>query len=139
VTQDEQHLHLLSIFHFVVAGITFLFAMFPILHLAIGVAILSGAIPTSDGDGIPRFFGWFFVVFATTWIVCGLTLATLIALGGRALQRRRHYTFCLVVAGLSCLMMPIGTVLGVFTILVLMRESVKPLFEQPVRSAKEGV
>ena len=33
-------------------------------------------------------------------------------------------------AATMCLFMPFGTVLGVFTIIVLMRPSVKPLFDQ---------
>jgi hypothetical protein len=33
-----------------------------------------------------------------------------------------------VVAGIECIVMPFGTVLGVFTLVVLSRESVKTLF-----------
>ncbi len=40
-----------------------------------------------------------------------------------------HYTYCLVVAALECLFMPFGTILGVFTIVVLMRHPLKALFE----------
>jgi hypothetical protein len=32
-------------------------------------------------------------------------------------------------AGVMCIFMPFGTVLGVFTLIVLLRPSVKPLFE----------
>jgi len=135
VTQDQEHLRLLSIFHYVVAGMAALFALFPIIHLAVGVAMVSGALQPTEGDEIPTFIGWFFVLFAGIWIVLGLAFAVLIALGGRALQRRQHYTFCLVVAGLACLMMPFGTVLGVFTIIVLLRDSVKELFGRQVQSA----
>jgi hypothetical protein len=126
--QDEEHLRLLWIFHFVVAGIAALFALFPILHLIMGIAVISGAFPTTGGEEVPAFFGWFFVIFASTWIVFGLAFALTIALGGRALRRRQHYTFCLVVAALACVLMPFGTVLGVFTIIVLMRDSVKEMF-----------
>lgn len=49
-------------------------------------------------------------------------------LAGRALAQRRRYTFCLVIAGVACMFMPFGTVLGVFTIIVLLRDSVKELF-----------
>jgi hypothetical protein len=35
-------------------------------------------------------------------------------------------------AGVECLFMPVGTVLGVFTIIVLVRDSVKELFGRPV-------
>jgi len=36
--------------------------------------------------------------------------------------------FCLVMAGAECLFMPFGTVLGVFTIILLLQEPVKQLF-----------
>jgi hypothetical protein len=51
-------------------------------------------------------------------------------LAGRNLAQQRRYTFCLVIAGLLCIFIPFGTVLGVFTIVVLVRPSVKALFEQ---------
>lgn len=35
--------------------------------------------------------------------------------------------FCLIMAGIACLFMPFGTVLGVFTIVVLTRESVREM------------
>ena len=35
----------------------------------------------------------------------------------------------MVVAGVACTFAPLGTALGVFTIIVLMRDSVKELFE----------
>ena len=57
-----------------------------------------------------------------------LTLAALIFATGRCIARRRRYMFCLVMAGVECTFMPMGTVLGIFTIIVLIRESVKQLF-----------
>lgn len=85
---------------------------------------------------MPGFLGWFFVIFAATWIVCGLTFAICLFLAGRYLDQRRRYLFCLVMAGLACMFMPFGTVLGVFTILVLVRPSVKELFgEAPPSTA----
>jgi hypothetical protein len=48
---------------------------------------------------------------------------------GYFLSLRKYYTFCLVMAGIECLFMPVGTVLGVFTIIVLMRPTVKAMFE----------
>ena len=40
--QDEQYLNLLSIFHYVVGGLTALFACFPVFHLTIGLSMLTG-------------------------------------------------------------------------------------------------
>jgi hypothetical protein len=54
--------------------------------------------------------------------------AVLVLVAGSFIARRTHYTFCFVAACVECLFMPFGTVLGVFTILVLNRQSVKGLF-----------
>jgi len=125
--EDAAQLRLLGIFHYVVAGLCGLFALFPVFHLAIGVGIVSGAMPVQDPQA--RWMGWFFIAFASAWMLCGLALAVAIAVAGRCLQRHRRYTYCLVVAGLSCMLMPFGTVLGVFTLIVLVRPRVKTLFE----------
>ena len=136
MNQDEQQLHLLSIFHYVCAGMVALFACFPIIHLVIGLVMVFH--PQAFGSAKeqpPAFFGWAFVGIASVAILMGWTLAVLLAWAGRCLGRRVHYMFCLVVAGVSCLFMPVGTVLGVFTIIVLMRPSVKALFETQTKPA----
>jgi hypothetical protein len=40
MTQDEDHLKLLSIFHYVVGGLAGLFALLPIFHLVIGLVMV---------------------------------------------------------------------------------------------------
>jgi hypothetical protein len=114
MTKDEQNLDLLSTFHYVVGGITALFSCFPLIHMAIGIVMLSGALDGKDAP--PRFFAWFFVLFAAIFIVFGWALAVLMILAGRRLRQRVSRTFCLVVAGIECVLAPFGTVLGVFTI-----------------------
>ena len=61
-------------------------------------------------------------------MLVGLAFAVCVILTGRYIVRHKHYIFCLVMASLNCLFMPFGTILGVFTIVVLMRPSVKTLF-----------
>ena len=73
-------------------------------------------------------FGLMFMVFASVMILGFWALAVCMFLAGRYLERRAHYTFCLVVAGVECLFMPFGTVLGVFTIVMLVRPEVKSDF-----------
>ena len=126
MSQDLEHLKLLTIFHYVVAGLMAFFACFPLIHFFLGLAMLSGAFPGTDD--FPRFMGLFFMAIAGVVIVTGWTVAFLVFLAGRNLARRTRYTFCLVMACVECLFMPFGTILGVFTIVVLMRESVKGLF-----------
>lgn len=129
--QDEEHIRLLSIFHYVVGGFAALFAMFPIIHLVIGLMLVFAPETfESKGEPPPAFFGWFFVIFAGAFIIAGWVLAIFIIITGRFLARHRHRLFCLVIAGVECAFMPFGTVLGVFTIIVLMREQVKELFSE---------
>ena len=83
--------------------------------------------------------GWFFVVIASVVILGFWTVAFVIFLGGRSLRRRHRYMFCMVVAGISCMLMPFGTALGVFTILVLVRPSVKQIFGIDELAAEQAI
>jgi hypothetical protein len=131
MNDDEKHLQLLTIFHYVVGGVTALFACFPCIHLGLGIAMVSGEFPDNRGQPgpPPEIFGWLFIVIGSVGIIAGWAMAISILLAGRCLARRTRYMFCLVVAGIECLFMPFGTVLGVFTIIVLCRPSVKLLFQ----------
>ena len=127
--KDDEHLRLLSIFHYVVGGLAGFFALFPILHLIFGLLmVLAPEQWTSEGTPPPAFFGWMFILFPAVFIVMGWIFAGLVFINGRFLTKRRHHTFCLVIAGIECMFVPFGTVLGVFTIIVLMRDSVREQF-----------
>ena len=130
---DQQQIKLLSIFHYIVGGFTALFSCLPFLHIAIGIAMLSGAF---DGDGSaeapPKVFAWLFILMPAVFVACGWALSICIIIAGRKLSRFRNRLFCLVIAGIECILMPFGTVLGVFTIIILMKDSVRELFQPTV-------
>jgi hypothetical protein len=126
---DLEHLKLLSIFHYVVAGLAALIACIPFIHLAMGLFFLFGRDHFGPpGNQPPPFVGLFFVGIASFFILAGWAFAVLVFLNGRFISGRKHYRFCFVMACIECVFMPFGTVLGAFTILVLVRESVKELF-----------
>lgn len=130
-TEDEQHLDLLGVFHYVVGGLTALGASIPIIHLIIGFAILSGNFgDMQDEPEAARAVGILFIVIALFIIAIGWAIAICIIITGSKLRSRKSYTFCMVIAAIECLNMPIGTILGVFTIVVLSRENVKAMFQQ---------
>ena len=131
--KDLEQLRLLSIFHYVVAGITALFACFPIFHLVIGLTFLFNpeTMGTIPDDGPPVvLFGLMFTVFPAMFIAIGWGSAFMLARAGSRLRQHRSHTFCLVMAAVACCFFPFGTVLGVFTILVLSRPGVTRLFSE---------
>jgi hypothetical protein len=139
MTQDEEHLRLLSIFHYVLGGFSAFFALFPVIYLILGlVFILAPGSFGDKGEPPPAFVGWFLVIFGIAFITVGWIFAAFVFTTGRFLGRRRHYLFCLVMAGVECIFMPLGTILGVFTIIVLMRESVKALFAADHPAAQDS-
>lgn len=127
--RDLEHLRLLSIFHYVTAGICAFFSCFPFIHIALGLMFIITP-ETFDGPNPPPpFLGWLFVIAGSLFVLAGWTLTILLIVAGRSLKGRKRRLFCLIVAGISCLFMPVGTVLGVFTIIVLCRPTVRALFE----------
>ena len=70
-------------------------------------------------------FQWFYLVFGI-WF---LTSAVLNVISGSpCIRARKQRTFSLIVAGINCSHMPLGTVLGVFTIIILVRDSVREAY-----------
>ena len=133
MNNDQEHLRILSIFHYICAGIIAFFACFPIIHLVLGLVMALH--PNTFGPGKdqpPAILGWMLVSVASLIILFGWTLAVVLALAGRCLAKRKNYTFCMIAAAAACLFMPFGTVLGVFAIIVLVRPSVKALFQASI-------
>jgi hypothetical protein len=134
MNEDIRHLELLSIFHYVVAAITALVGCFPIIHLVVGILILTGGMQDHQGQGPPPWFGIIFVGTALFMILMCWTTAALMFVAGSRLKKHVGYYYCLVIAAVECIFFPFGTVLGVLTIIVLMRPSIKSLFGVPSAS-----
>lgn len=138
--EDIDQIKILSIFHYIVAGFAGLFACFPIFHLMIGISMLTGGF---FSEGAPTnmpfpfsLFGLMFTLIPAAIILFGWVFAISLAIAGFFLIKHQHWLFCIAMAGISCIFTPFGTVLGVFTLIVLMRPSVKALFNYGVPAAQ---
>ncbi|HEV2319384.1 MAG TPA: hypothetical protein VGV18_06520 [Verrucomicrobiae bacterium] len=134
---DEDHLNLLSIFHFVGAGFAVLGMLFLMAHFAAMHFIFTNQALWQDQKQAPppaAFFGIliFFYLLGGLWLMVS---AILNLLSGIFLRACRYRTFSFVVAGINCVHIPFGTILGVFTIVVLARQSVHELYERAARHA----
>ena len=131
MNRDTEHLRLLAIFHYVAAGLAAFFSFFPLLYATIGgifVFVSRHGTPKPGEELPPEFVGWIFVGLGLVLFLLGIAMATCILIAGRCLCAPKGYSFALVVACIECLFIPFGTILGVFTIVALSRESVRALF-----------
>ena len=131
MNQDKEHLRLLAIFHYIVAGLAALFSFFPLLYTTIGAIFIFVArhgTPKPGEELPPEFLGWIFVGVGSFLFLLGITMGICILIAGRCLSHHKGYSFTLVMACIECLFIPFGTILGVFTIIALSRESVEALF-----------
>ena len=101
MNKAQESLSLLSIFHYIIGGMVAFYSLFPLTY-------------------------W--NLFGATWFLLGETLAISTIISGRWLRKYKGYWFSLSIAFLLCIYLPLGTVLGILTIVVLSRQSVKQLY-----------
>ena len=135
IEQDEEHLRLLTLFYYLYSGMVAIFACFPIIHLVIGVLMITNPGAFGSGNNAPpAFAGYLFAIVGGLFVLAGWFFAVCSFMVARSLARRRHYMFCLILSGVNCMFVPFGTAIGVFTIIVLLRPTVKALFSQTASS-----
>ncbi len=79
------------------------------------------------------------ILMVVYWVLGVLSFLACIGnfLSARWLTRRKNRFFSLLVAGFNCLNIPLGTALGVFTIIVLQRPAIARSYRSAERSAPQ--
>jgi uncharacterized membrane protein YjgN (DUF898 family) len=128
----EHDLKLLSIGYFVQGGVVTFAVLLILCYAGVMGIVLFSAIQKSaqsgSGDQLP---GWFLPVIGAVVVAAllmTLAMGFLLIYAGVALRRHKHRTFLMVMAALSCMSIPYGALLGIFTFIVLQRPSAKVLF-----------
>src|SRR5580658_1626432 len=110
-TTEDKNLQLLATFHYVVGVIIALFSCIFIIHIAIGMSMLTThAWQAGSGPAPPTELGYVFVIAGGFAVLFGWTLGALTIFAGRSIAQRKKHLFCLIVAGILCLWVPFGTV-----------------------------
>jgi hypothetical protein len=115
---DSEHLRLLGILGYVYAGLECFFGLFAALYMGIGLMFIM------NHEAI----GWMIVGFGALFALFTFGFAVLSYLSARWISQGKNWLFCIIVASLHCASFPLGTALGVFTIIVLSRPSIKEWF-----------
>lgn len=138
---DEEHLKLLSLGYIVSGGVSAFFSLIGVLYIFMGI-MMSAAfsrIPESatrpNQGPPPAFIGWFLGGMGLAIFLVAMGMAAARFRAAWCIKHRTWRTFCMVIAAIGCLEFPYGTALGVFTFIVLGRDSVIQLFNPSVSAA----
>lgn len=129
--QDESNLNVLGILFFVYAGLVGIGALALSAFAVLPAMLLSGVAAGAKGTpGAPPpvlLGGIFAVIFGLVALFLAVKCVVMI-LAGRALSRRQHYVLVMIGACAALLNLPLGTALGICTILMLQKPAVKVAF-----------
>jgi cytochrome bd-type quinol oxidase subunit 2 len=124
-SKDEADLNLLSTLHYVWTGFLGCMSLGLVGYfIAIAAFVAKSARHARDAETVAAMMTVFAVVFTLMFIP--MIILHLYAAAG--MKKRTRYWLAFVMACLACTSVPLGTALGIWTIMVLQRPSVKALF-----------
>lgn len=128
--QSKNNLDTLSILFYVWGGLKIFAALFVLIYVFMGAGLIAGGV--YDGDTEMQFAGGFFLIFGLVGFLMIVAMGILNIMAGKYLTSKKNRMFCLIIAGLACLNAPLGTILGIFTIIEIEKPEIKRLFENNV-------
>jgi hypothetical protein len=134
----EHDLKLLSIGYFIQGGLGILSGLLSLGYLGVLGFVFSTVQNNPQFDPqnrIPQEFLYMMQAILVTVVLAMMAGGISMVYCGLALRKHQSRTFILVTAAANCLAIPYGTVLGVFTFLVLRRAAAKEMFTQTPRAS----
>ena len=131
--KDVEHLKLLGIFHYIWGGLSLVGALFiGAYFLVIGFVLMnnpSGSASSEDSGSASVAGGIFIAVGVVLFLIYVIYGVLTLMAGGKYRKHQGGYWFCFTLAIVTLILGGIpGIVLGIFSLVVLGRESVKALF-----------
>ncbi len=128
---DHEHLKLLAIAHYIYGVLQGLISCVLIFHFGLGLLMIIAphVFGGNHQQAPPAWAGLLMSGFAGLIMFLGWLFAALTIYSGICIKRRQYRIYSLIIAALNCLSFPFGTALGVFTFIVLLRDSVKQLYD----------
>ena len=125
--KDIKQLRILSVMHYVLAtplivGFTPLsiLGFYLIRHFIANVGN-----PDYVANSSEALTSWVDVIMLSSLLILSWVWVVCLILAGIKLCKKKSRTFCQIIAGITCISFPIGTALGVFSLITLSKESVK--------------
>ena|SRR5688572_11566144 len=125
---SDEHLRLLSLFHYIWAGCGIFGLAFIALHYSFMSAMMDPARMADAGQAPPPEMMQMMRLMYVGFALFGITTMVLNVLAAMSIRARSNRTFCMIVAGINCISVPLGTVLGVFTLVLLGKDAARAKF-----------
>ena len=126
--RDQEHLRLLALFHYISGAVTIAFSLLYGLWVLV-VSVMFASIPQQArgniNDPLAQQFPLMMVGMFGIFCVIGIIYGIVEIVAGRFISQRRLRIFTIIASLPRLLFIPYGTILTVFTLLVLDRASVR--------------
>lgn len=126
---NDDLLSVVSIFHYVLGGFQMLFSLVGLIYVAMGILMATGALDSAKGEVPPPELGWVFGGFGAVFVLLFLTIGLLTIKTGTNMRKRKKRTLCIVIDSILCMMVPFGTIVGIFGLVLLTRSETANEFE----------
>jgi hypothetical protein len=129
--QDVIQLKNLAIGFYVFGALQLLGGLLTIVYFVVAGVLAGGAMASSSssaGAGEAAFLGGILLAVLVVTLLFAGGFGGLLMWAGRSLQTQRRHTLCMVAAVILCLSFPLGTILGVWTLIVLSKPQIRALF-----------
>jgi hypothetical protein len=130
---NNEHLNLLSIFYFVFGGLSLMLAFVMLIYTVVFGAIFSNPSIRQEMDATEPVVGYVFgivsIIFLVIFVLV-LSVGILQIVAGFKIRQKKNRIFNIVIGSLALPSFPLGTALGVFTIIVLSKPSVIAMFQR---------
>jgi hypothetical protein len=143
---DEEHLRLLGLFHYIFGGIVLAYSALVLLYFVFFLFVFETIwhdYPMNtfsyQEELNPGFFKLLMIIGIFIFVIM-LVVGILELLSGKFIKAKKHRNFSYVIAIINLLSIPYGTILGIMTLTVLGKNSVKELYfrntfeEKPLQS-----
>lgn len=134
---DGEHLKLLC-WGYVISGVMAgCFSVFGLFYASMGIfmGMVFSHAPISHGAKLlPAFAANLFAGIGMAIFLFTLGIAIARFWTARCISQRKSRTFCIIVAGVTCMEFPLGTALGILSLSILFRDSVIKQFATAPRS-----
>ena len=121
----KKNLNTIEIFHYVYGAMLCFGGIFCLALVAMGSFLGSDWLAAQSNEPPPPWLGGFLSTLGMALFLFIETLGILVIYSGRCIAKRKNRTFSMVIAAFCCLSIPLGLILGIFTLVALSDEEVK--------------